>query len=114
MLRWPIPRLVCVLLAPKSGEKPLEEIDRSFEEWSAVLQKWCLEGKKKSAGVATRKLRLFFLCPQDMSLAECGPAGQGYEVSSPTKERVEHRILLLGDISINSPVSAPCRRTRDW
>ncbi|CAM9479194.1 unnamed protein product, partial [Sphacelaria rigidula] len=28
-----------------------------------------------------RKLRLFFLCAHDLSLAECGPDGQGYEVT---------------------------------
>ncbi|CAN0308250.1 unnamed protein product, partial [Ectocarpus sp. 6 AP-2014] len=71
---------MCVLPAPESGEKPLEERDRSFEEWSGVLRKWCLEGKKKGRGFAMRKLRLFFVFPQDMSLAECGPDEQGYEV----------------------------------
>ncbi|CAM9750789.1 unnamed protein product [Ectocarpus fasciculatus] len=79
-LRWPIPRLVCVLPAPESWAKPLEEKDRSFEEWSATLRNWCLGGKRKGKGAATRKLRLFFLCPYDRSLAECGPGGQGYEV----------------------------------
>ncbi|CAN0216321.1 unnamed protein product, partial [Ectocarpus fasciculatus] len=78
---WPIPRLVCVLPAPESGAKPLQEKDRSFEEWSATLWNWCLGGKKKGKGLATRKLRLFFLCPYDRSLAECGPGGQGYEVT---------------------------------
>ncbi|CAB1109595.1 unnamed protein product [Ectocarpus sp. CCAP 1310/34] len=80
-LRWPIPRLVCVLPAPESGAKPLEEKDRSFDKWSATLRNWCLGGKRKGKGVATRKLRLFFLCPYDRSLAECGPGGQGYEVT---------------------------------
>ena len=90
MLRWPIPRLMCVLPAPESGDKTLDETDRSFDEWSTVLQKWRLEGKKKGKGFATRKLRLFFLCPQDMSLAECGPDGQGYEVSRPANGRVKY------------------------
>lgn len=90
MLRWPIPRLVCVLPAPESGAKPLKERDRSFEQWSAVLQKWCLEGKKSGSGVTTRNLRVFFLCPQDLSLAECGPGGQGYEASSPTNGKIEY------------------------
>ncbi|CAN0083327.1 unnamed protein product [Ectocarpus sp. 12 AP-2014] len=84
-LRWPVPRLVCVLPAPASGAKPLEEKDRSFEEWSATLRDWCLGGKRKGKGVATRKLRLFFLCPYDRSLAECGPGGQGYEVTEMLK-----------------------------
>ncbi|CAN0082454.1 unnamed protein product [Ectocarpus sp. 12 AP-2014] len=79
--RWPIPRLVCVLPAPESGAKPLEEGDRSFEQWSATLRNWCLRGKRTGKGFATRKLRLFFLCPYDRSLAECGPGGQGYEVT---------------------------------
>lgn len=88
MLRWPIPRLACVLPAPKSEEKSFEERDRSFEEWSSVLRKWCLDGKKKGKGIVKRELRLFFLCPQDMSLVECGPAGQGYEVSNLMKDWV--------------------------
>ncbi|CAM9776791.1 unnamed protein product, partial [Ectocarpus fasciculatus] len=53
-LRWPIPRLVCVLPAPESGAKPLEEKERSFEEWSATLRNWCLGGKRKGKGLATR------------------------------------------------------------
>lgn len=77
MLRWPIPRLVCVLPTP---EKPLEESDRAFEVWSAKLREWYLGGKRQGSGFATRKLRVFFLCAQDMSLAECGPKGLGYEV----------------------------------
>ncbi|CAM9925777.1 unnamed protein product [Scytosiphon promiscuus] len=81
-IRWPIPRLMCVLPAPERGEKPLDERDRSFPEWSGVLRQWCEAGKKKGRGFATRKLRLFFVCAQDMSLAECGPEGQGYEVSN--------------------------------
>ncbi|CAB1119512.1 unnamed protein product [Ectocarpus sp. CCAP 1310/34] len=80
-LRWPIPRLVCVLPAPESGAKPLEEGDRSFEQWSATLRNWCLGGKRTGKGFATRKLRMFFLCPYDRSIAECGPGGQGYEVT---------------------------------
>ncbi|CAN0380592.1 unnamed protein product [Ectocarpus sp. 8 AP-2014] len=80
-LRWPIPRLVCVLPAPENGTKPLAEKDRSFEQWSATLRNWCLGGKKTGKGFATRKLRVFFLCPYDRSLAECGPGGQGYEVT---------------------------------
>ncbi|CAM9844855.1 unnamed protein product [Ectocarpus sp. 8 AP-2014] len=84
-IRWPIPRLVCVLPPPESGAKPLEEEDRSFEEWSATLRNWCLGGKRKGKGGATRQLRLFFLCPYDRSLAECGPGGQGYEVTELLK-----------------------------
>ncbi|CAM9702113.1 unnamed protein product [Ectocarpus sp. 12 AP-2014] len=80
-LRWQIPRLVCVLPAPESGAKPLEEKDRSFEQWSVTLRNWCLGGKRMGKGFATQKLRLFFLCPYDRSLAECGPRGQGYEVT---------------------------------
>ncbi|CAM9528387.1 unnamed protein product [Ectocarpus fasciculatus] len=94
-LRSPIPRFVCVL--PARGAR-LEESDRSFEKWSTALEEWCtsksptndvkdpgrktrLPGfKKKLTGLVTRELRLFFLCAQDMSLAECGPDGQGYEV----------------------------------
>ncbi|CAM9092024.1 unnamed protein product [Laminaria digitata] len=76
-VRWPIPRLVCVLPASAS-DKLLEERERSFEEWSARLRKWCRR-KREGEGKATRELRVFFLCAQDMSLAECGPKGQGYE-----------------------------------
>ncbi|CAN0209118.1 unnamed protein product [Ectocarpus sp. 6 AP-2014] len=79
-LRWPIPRLVCVLPAPEKGREPLTEIDRSFEKWSALLDGWVRSGKKGGRRCATRELRVFFLCPQDMSLAECGRGGQGYEV----------------------------------
>lgn len=104
---------MCVLPAPESGEKTLDETDRSFEEWSAVLHKWRLEGKKKGKGFATRKLRLFFLCSQDMSLAECGPDGQGYEVSCPTSGRVEYEILLPGNVFVVSPLTSPCHRNRD-
>lgn len=75
---------MCVLPAPERDEKPLEDRDRSFKEWSGVLRQWCDGGKKKGRRFATRKLRLFFVCAQDMSLAECGPEGQGYEVSSST------------------------------
>lgn len=80
--RWPIPRLVCVLPAPEKGREPLTEIDRSFEKWSALLDGWVRSGKKGGRRCATRELRVFFLCPQDMSLAECGRGGQGYEVGS--------------------------------
>ena len=75
---------MCLLPAPESGEKRLEEGDRSFEKWSSLFRTWCKEGKKKGKGFARRKLRLFFVCAQDGSLAECGPDGQGYKVSSPT------------------------------
>ncbi|CAB1104697.1 unnamed protein product [Ectocarpus sp. CCAP 1310/34] len=74
-LQWPIPRLLCLLPAPKSGAKPLEEKDGSFEEWSATLRKWCLGGKRKGKGVATRKLRLFFLRTTGASPSE-GPQGK--------------------------------------
>eukprot|EP00752_Nemacystus_decipiens_P005495 g4975.t1 len=77
-IRWPIPRLVCVLPAP-ANNKLLEERERSFEEWSIRLRNWCHGGKQEGKGKATRKLRVFFLCAQDMSLVECGPKGQGYE-----------------------------------
>lgn len=80
--RWPIPRLVCVL-PPMEGKKPLEESERKYEKWSARLRKWCLGGKQEGKGKATRELRVFFLCAQDMSLAECGSNGQGYEVGYP-------------------------------
>ncbi|CAM9606195.1 unnamed protein product [Laminaria digitata] len=79
-VRWPIPRLVCVL-PPMEGKKPLEESERKYEKWSARLRKWCLGGKQGGKGKATRELRLFFLCAQDMSLAECGSNGQGYEAT---------------------------------
>ncbi|CAM9524551.1 unnamed protein product [Ectocarpus sp. 12 AP-2014] len=77
--RSPIPRLVCVLPAPES-QNPLNESERSFREWSARLEKWIRDGKKTGKKFATRELRLFFLCAHDMSLAECGPKGQGYKV----------------------------------
>ncbi|CAM9960831.1 unnamed protein product [Ectocarpus sp. 4 AP-2014] len=76
-LRWPIPRLVCVLPVPEST---LQERDRAFDQWSAVLMNWCRSGKEKGKGWRTRELRVFFLCSYDMSLAECGPGGQGYKV----------------------------------
>eukprot|EP00903_Cladosiphon_okamuranus_P009162 g8755.t1 len=76
-LRWPIPRLVCVLPIPEST---LQESDRAFDQWSAVLKKWCRGGKEKGKRWGTRELRVFFLCSYDMSLAECGPGGQGYKV----------------------------------
>lgn len=82
-IRWPIPRLVCVLPGPESWEAPLQESDRKFVQWSAVLKNWCRGEKEKGKGWGTRKLRVFFLCSYDMSLAECGPGGQGYKVSSP-------------------------------
>ncbi|CAB1107796.1 unnamed protein product [Ectocarpus sp. CCAP 1310/34] len=77
-VRWPI--LACVLPTPESDVKPLEEINRSFEGWSTVLRSCCRDGKKQRKGFATRKLWMFFLCPVDRSLAECGPGGQGCEV----------------------------------
>lgn len=73
---------MCVLPAPAS-DKLLEERERPFDEWSARLRKWCLGRKREGEGKATRELRAFFLCAQDTSLAECGPKGQGYEVSRP-------------------------------
>ncbi|CAM9334472.1 unnamed protein product [Ectocarpus sp. 12 AP-2014] len=96
LLRWPIPRFVCVLPA---RDTRLSESDRSFEKWSIALKEWCTS-KSPAKGVknptqktsilgltkpqltrlVTRELRLFFLCGQDKSLAECGPDGQGYEV----------------------------------
>eukprot|EP00903_Cladosiphon_okamuranus_P007165 g6957.t1 len=76
-LRWPIPRLVCVLPVPEST---LQESDREFDQWSVVLKNWCRGGKEKGKGWATRELRVFFLCSHDMSLAECGPGGQGYKM----------------------------------
>lgn len=78
MCRWPIPRLVCVLPAPENEK----ELDRSFEAWSAKLKEWSAGGKIAGRGIATQKLRVFFLCAQDLSLAECGPKGQWYEVST--------------------------------
>lgn len=102
---------MCVLPAREGGAKPLDERDRSFEEWSTVLQKWFSEGQKLGSGVVTRRLRLFFLCPLDMSLAECGPDGQGYEVSSATDGRVDCWGLLFWNIFIISRELAPCRRT---
>lgn len=95
MLRWPIPRLVAVLPLGR-GRKPLTELERSFDEWSAKLQEWCLGGKKDGKRFATRELRIFFLCPYNMSLAECGPTGQGYEVSSPRKGRLNIECSFLG------------------
>eukprot|EP00903_Cladosiphon_okamuranus_P007160 g6952.t1 len=76
-LRWPIPRLVCVLPVPESI---LQESDRAFDQWSAVLKDWC-----RGTGLVTRELRVFFLCSYDMSLAECGPGGQGYKVKELLK-----------------------------
>ncbi|CBJ26246.1 LRR-GTPase of the ROCO family, incomplete sequence [Ectocarpus siliculosus] len=96
ILRWPIPRFVCVLPA---RDTRLSESDRSFEKWSTALKEWCASkspakdaknpnrktsilglNKPQLRGLVTRELRLFFLCGQDKSLAECGPDGQGYEV----------------------------------
>lgn len=104
-IRWPIPRLVCVLPAPESGEAPLQESDREFGQWSAVLEDWCRGGKRKGKGRATRKLHMFFLCPHDMSLAECGPDGQGYQAGRPAKS-VEHRALAPGKAFMISLLSS--------
>lgn len=88
---------MCVLPA---RDTRLKESDRSFKMWSTALKEWCTPKSptkdftnpdrktsilnlttRKLKGLVTRELRLFFLCAQDMSLAECGPDGQGYEVS---------------------------------
>ena len=76
-LRWPIPYLACLL--PKH-EGTLSDDDRSHQRWSDRLRAWCGDGKKAGRGMVRRKLRLFFLCAHDYSLAECGPNGQGYKV----------------------------------
>lgn len=76
-LRWPVPRLACLLPA---YDGLLTEHDRGFHIWTCRLRSWCRGGKKKGKGKFRRYLRLFFLCASDFSLAECGPDGQGYEV----------------------------------
>lgn len=76
-LRWPVPRLACLLPAHEGN---LSDSERSYLSWSARLPKWCHRGRKVDKGIFSRKLRLFFLCAHDMSLAECGRGGQGYEV----------------------------------
>lgn len=77
-LRWPVPRLACLL--PPHDES-LSEQSRQLQDWSSRLESWCKHGKRKGKGISRRKLRLFFLCAHDFSLAECGPDGQGYEVT---------------------------------
>lgn len=90
-LRWPVPRLACLL--PDYPEV-LTEDERGYSQWSARLQGWCDEREEAdrrtcceqfrrfcaSKEKVRRKLRLFFLCAHDLSLAECGPGGQGYEI----------------------------------
>lgn len=85
-LRWPVPRLVCVL---PPLDRELTEDDRLFNSWSDRLKAWCKDGTKKGKGKGkvagkgkfTQELQLFLLCAHDLSLAECGPDGQGYESS---------------------------------
>lgn len=103
-LRWPVPRLVCLL--PKYGEI-LSEDDRSYSSWSARLKTWCNEGKKEGKGKLSRKLRLFFLCAHDLSLAECGHAGQGYKVKEllewVKKARPLAKVgLVIGSIAVKT------------
>ncbi|CAM9209821.1 unnamed protein product [Sphacelaria rigidula] len=76
-LRWPVPRLACLL--PKH-EGTLSDDDRSLSRWSDRLRAWCGDGNRAGRGMVRRKLRLFFICAHDYSLAECGPNGQGYKV----------------------------------
>ncbi|CAB1105384.1 unnamed protein product [Ectocarpus sp. CCAP 1310/34] len=60
-MRWPIPRLVWLLLAPDSGEPALTAEQR------------CNQAKGRR--LVTRKLRLFFRYSHHYSLAVCGPGG---------------------------------------
>ncbi|CAM9581938.1 unnamed protein product [Sphacelaria rigidula] len=76
-LRWPAPRLACLLPAHQGV---LSENDRSYQSWNARLQGWFQSGKVVRKGMFRRDLRLFLLCAYDMSLVYCGPGGQGYKV----------------------------------
>ncbi|CAM9800218.1 unnamed protein product, partial [Ectocarpus fasciculatus] len=66
---------------------------RLFEQWSASLRNWCLDGKKQGKGVATRRLPLFFLCPYNRSLAECGRGGQDNEVTELLQWAKKRKLL---------------------
>lgn len=103
-LRWPVPRLACLL---PSHDGQLTEHDRGFDSWTDRLRAWCRDGKKKGKGKFRRRLRLFFLCASDFSLAECGPDGQGYEVREVLdwvkKARPVAKLgLALGSIVLNT------------
>lgn len=90
-LRWPVPRLACLL-----PEYPgtLTEDERRYSEWTSRLRRWCADREEADRGMCWKKfrqccrsseyffreLRLFFLCAHDLSLAECGPNGRGYEI----------------------------------
>ncbi|CAM9140707.1 unnamed protein product [Sphacelaria rigidula] len=77
-LRWPVPRLACLLPA---HEEPLSEVDRSHANWTARLQGCFQRDRGVGKGTFRRELRLFLLCAHDMSLVDCGPEGQGYKVN---------------------------------
>lgn len=101
-LRWPIPRFSCLLPA---HEGVLPEADRSYSSWSARLWSWCHSRTKVSGRMVGTKLRLFFLCAHDLSLAKCGPGGQGYEVKTllqcVNKETAVSKMrLALGSIAL--------------
>lgn len=103
-LRWPVPRFAC-LLPLHVGQ--LTEEQRALGVWSKRLQEWCRDGKKQGKGRFKRRLRLFFLCASDFSLAECGPGGQGYEVNEVLdwvkKARpVANLGLTLGKIALST------------
>ncbi|CAM9300333.1 unnamed protein product [Sphacelaria rigidula] len=101
-LRWPVPRLACLLPA---HEGALSEVARSYSSWSVRLQRWCHGGRVDGKGIFSRKLRLFLLCAHDMSLVKCGPGGQGYEVKEllawVRKAKVAAKVgFVLGSIAL--------------
>ncbi|CAN0005427.1 unnamed protein product, partial [Sphacelaria rigidula] len=103
-LRWPVPRLACLLPA---HEGVLLESDRSYQSWNARLQSWFLDGMVVSKGVFRRDLRLFLLCAHDKSLVDCGPGGQGYEVKElldwVRKAKPVAKVgLVLGSIALKA------------
>ncbi|CAM9664146.1 unnamed protein product [Sphacelaria rigidula] len=103
-LRWPVPRLACLLPA---HEGVLLESDRSYQSWNARLQSWFQNGRVVSKGMFHRDLRLFLLCAHDRSLVDCGPGGQGYEVKElldwVRKTKPVAKVgLVLGSIALKA------------
>lgn len=117
-LRWPVPRLAC-LLPNHSGT--LSEDDRAYGSWSTRLKTWCNEGKPDvdrrfreaerfvpSKETISPELRLFFLCAHDLSLAECGSAGQGYEVNELYEWSKKASPLVKLELVLGSIVLKTC------
>ncbi|CAM9177076.1 unnamed protein product [Sphacelaria rigidula] len=118
-LRWPVPRLSCLL---PEYDHYLTEEDRRYTNWSARLETWCNERRKAGMGTCCQKLgqfcrseekiswnlRLFFLCAHDLSLAECGPHGQGYVVKDLLQWVKRARPLAKVGLVLGSIVLKTC------